>query len=88
MSATMATLMAYQRAQVIRKTLKAQSIHDSWATLRSTLSVQQRVTASMQRSDGRTIHLRKSTRAEPALIRIYQALGVNAAPGGIKKLVV
>lgn len=82
------TVLAYQCVQVIRKTLKAQGIHDSWATLRATLSVQQRVTASMQRSDGRAIHLRKSTKADPALLRLYQALGVNAAPGGFKKLVV
>jgi antirestriction protein ArdC len=48
--------------------------------LRTTLSVQQRVTASMQRSDGRTIHIRKSTRAEPSSMRIYQALGISPAP--------
>jgi transposase len=82
------TVLAYQCVQVIRKTLKAQGIHDSWSTLRATLSVQQRVSVSMQRSDGRTIHLRKSTRAEPALMRIYQALGIGTAPGGTKKLVV
>ena len=82
------TVLAYQCVQLIRKTLKAQGITESWSTLRATLSVQQRVTASMQRSDGRTIHLRKSTRAEPALMRIYQALGISAAPGGNKKLVV
>ena len=69
------------------KTLKAQGINDSWATLRKTMEVQRRVTTSMQRSDGRSIHIRKSTKAEPALMRIYQALGISAAPGGTKKLV-
>jgi transposase len=82
------TVLAYQCVQVIRKTLKEVGIHDSWATLRKTIAVQQRVTASMQRSDGRSIHLRKCTKAEPALMQIYQALGINAAPGGTKKLVV
>jgi transposase len=82
------TVLAYQCVQVIRKTLKEQGLHDSWATLRKTMAVQQRVTASMQRSDGRSIHLRKCTKAEPALMRIYQALGISAAPGGSKKLVV
>jgi hypothetical protein len=72
---------------VVRKTLKAVAIHDSWSILRTTMSVQQRVTASMQRSDGRTIHMRMSTKAEPALMRIYPALGISAAPGGTKKLV-
>jgi transposase len=81
------TVLAYQCVQVIRKTLKAVGIHDSWATLRKTMVVQQRVTASMQRSDGRTIHIRKPSKAEPALLRIYQALGIGAAPGGTKRLV-
>src|SRR5664280_1897892 len=58
------TVLAYQCVQVIRKTLKELGIHDSWATLRRTMAVQQRVTASMQRSDGRSIHIRKSTKAE------------------------
>lgn len=82
------TVLAYQCAQVIRKTLKELGINDSWATLRNTMSVQQRVTASMQRTDGRRLHVRKTTKAEPALMRIYQALGIGAAPGGTKKLVV
>ncbi len=34
------TVLAYQCVQVIRKTRKEQGIHDSWATLRNTLSVQ------------------------------------------------
>jgi len=82
------TVLAYQCVQVIRKTLKAHGINDSWTSLRNTLSVQQRITASMQRSDGRTIHIRKATKPEPALTRIYNALGISAALGGIKKLVV
>ena len=64
------------------------NIHDSWDSLRDILTVQRRVTTSMQRSDGRSIHIRKSTKAEPALMRIYQALCINAAPGGTKKLLV
>jgi transposase len=82
------TVLAYQCVQVIRKTLKSHGINDSWTSLRNTLSVQTRVTASMQRSDGRSVHIRKSTNAQPALMRIYQALGISAAPGGTKKLVV
>jgi hypothetical protein len=81
------TVLAYQCVQVLRKTLKAAGISDSWACLRETLSVQHRVTVSVRRKDGRTIHVRKSTVAEPALMRIYRALGVSAAPGGTKKLV-
>ena len=63
-------------------------IHDSWATLRQTLCVQRRVTASLRRADGRTVHVCKRTNAPPALMRIYQALVVNAAAGGTWKLIV
>jgi transposase len=81
------TVLAYQCVQVLRRSLKAAGINDSWASLRQTLSVQCRVTASLRRKDGRTVHVRKSTVAEPALRTIYDALGVNPSPGGSKKLV-
>ena len=81
------TVLAYQCVQVLRLQLKKAGIHESWSSLRSTLSVQRRVTASMRRKDGRTVHVRKSTVAEPALASIYKALGISAAAGGTKKLV-
>lgn len=40
------------RDQVLRVQLKAAGIDDSWASLRATLSVQRRVTASLHRKDG------------------------------------
>ena len=81
------TVLAYQCVQVLRLQLGKAGIHESWSSLRSTLSVQRRVTASMRRKDGRTVHVRKSTVAEPALASIYKALGISAAAGGTKKLV-
>jgi hypothetical protein len=81
------TVLAYQCVQFLRTKLKAAGIEGSWASLRKILSVQRRVTTSMRRRDGRTIHVRKSTVAEPALMAIYQALGINLAPGGTKKLI-
>jgi transposase len=80
------TVLAYQCVQVLRLKLKAAGINDSWASLRQTLSVQRRITASLRRKDGRTIHVRKSSLAEPALMNIYKALGINPAPGGTKKM--
>ena len=82
------TVLAYQCVQVVRSALKKAGINDSWASLRETLSIQRRVTASMRRKDGRTIHIRKSTVAEPELAAIYDALAIGAAPGGTKKLIV
>ena len=81
------TVLAYQCVQVVRRKLKAAGINDSWATLRETLSTQRRVTASLRRKDGRTIHVRKSTQAESPLMAIYKALDINPAPGGTKKLI-
>lgn len=81
------TVLAYQCVQVVRTKLKAAGIDDSWASLRQTLTVQRRITASLRRKDGRTIHVRKSTLAEPALMKLYQALAINPAPGGVKKLI-
>ena len=81
------TVLAYQCVQVLRMKLRAAGIADSWAVLRETLSVQRRTTMSVNRRDGRTIHVRRSSDAEPALLKIYNALGLNAAPGGTRKVI-
>lgn len=81
------TVLAYQCVQAIRATLKKAGINDSWSQLRRTLLVQQRVTTSLRRKDGQTIHLRKSTLAEPELMAIYKTLQINPAPGGTKELI-
>ena len=76
------------RLQTLRRQLKAKGIHESWSSLRETLSVQRRVTASFQRRDGRALYVRKSTVAEPELKAIYEALGLDPTPGGTKTLIV
>jgi transposase len=82
------TVLAYQCVQLLRTRLKAKGIHGSWASLRMILSVQRRVTATFRQRDGRTLNVRKSTVAEPALLKIYQALGLNPSPGGTRKLII
>ncbi len=82
------TVLAYQCVQALRTQLKAAGIHDSWASLSLTLSVQCRVTASLRCKDGRTLHVRKSTVADPALMDFCRALATNPAPGGVKKTMV
>ena len=81
------SVLAYQFVQAIRQRLGAHGIHESWSALREVLSVQRRVTASFVQRDGRTLHVRKSTRPEPDLLRIYDALGVAHQPGGVQKLI-
>jgi Transposase DDE domain len=82
------TVLAYQLVQAIRRKLEAAGETISWSRLRETLSVQQRVTATFRQRDGRTLHVRKATAAEPALRKIYDALGIDTAPGGVRKLIV
>ena len=82
------TVIAYQLVQSIRRRLAEHGETQSWAGLRRILEGQQRVTATFRRKDGRTLHVRKATRAEPHQRSIYQALGTDPAPGGVRKMVV
>ena len=82
------TVLAYQLVQLIRHRLNKGEKLASWHTLRQTLAGQQRATASFRRPDGRALHVRKATQAEPDQRAIYDALGIDPAPGGIKKIIV
>ena len=81
------TVLAYQLVQAIRRKLKNKGIKLGWTSLRNILSVQQRVTASFSQRDGQTLNIRKATKAEKELSDIYEALGITAAPGGVKKMI-
>lgn len=82
------TVLAYQLVQVIRKRLRESGERASWTSLRKRLEGQQRVTAVFRREDGQMLHVRKATRAEASQQAIYDALGIDASAGGIRKLVV
>ena len=82
------TVVAYQLAQVIRTRLRAHGEHASWSTLRRILEGQQRVTATFRRPDGRTLHVRTATQPEPEQRAIYDALGVDSHPGGVRKTII
>jgi transposase len=82
------SVMAYYFVHTIRLQLKAQGIHHSWPTLRHTLATQMRITATLQRRDGRTVHVRKASRPEPLQQKIYSALKLPANPGGTHQTVV
>ena len=79
------TVLAYQAVQLLRQKLKVEGIDASWRKLREILSVQQRVTATFKQRDGRTLHVRKSTVAEPKLKRLYDILKLTAVPAGARK---
>ena len=82
------SVLAYHFVHTLRLRLKAQGIDDSWETLRETLATQQRVTATMQRRDGRAVHVRKATRPEPRHQKINQILGHAPNPGGTHRVLV
>ena len=82
------TVIAYQLVQVIRTRLRQAGEHASWTTVRRILEGQQRITATFRRADGRTLHVRKATRAEPPQQAIYDALGIGSTPGGTRKTLV
>ena len=60
----------------------------SWSTLRETRAVQQRVTTTLQRRDGRTVHVRQATRPEPQQHQLNTILGSSANPGGSHRVLV
>jgi len=81
------SVLAYHLVHTIRFQLKASGIHLSWEGLRRELTGQARVTVQLKRADGRTLHIRKSTRAEPRQQVIYDALGISERPGKTEKAI-
>ena len=79
------TVLAYHLVHAIRDRLKQVGHNESWSSLRTLLSTQNRVTVSMQCRDGRTVHVRKSTRPEAKQQEIYTALRVKSCPGSTTK---
>lgn len=81
------TVLAYQAVQALRQKLKLHGINESWTLLRDIFSVQQRTTTTFKQRDGRTLHVRKTSTAEPKLQKLYDALVLPALPGGTRKLI-
>ena len=82
------TVIAYQLVQVIRTRLREHREQASWTSLRHVLDGQQRVTTTFRRPDGRTLHVRTATQPEPEQRAIYDALGVDPNPAGVRKTLV
>ena len=82
------SVLAYYVVHTLRMKLKAKGIVDCWETIRSALSSQVRITATLQRRDGRTVHIRKASRPEPHQQKICSALELSANPGGTQQAVI
>ncbi len=75
------SLLAYHLVHTLRIQLKAKDIHSSWEQLRRILGNRSRITASLRTREGKTIHVRKATRAEPHQQILYDALGISSVAG-------
>ncbi len=82
------TVIAYQLVQVLRTRLREHRAHASWTSLRHLLDGQQRGTTTFRRPAGRTLHVRTATQPEPEQRALYDALGVDPNPAGVRKTLV
>lgn len=82
------SVLAYHFVHTLRLQLKAAGVNDAWDTLRETLAGQHRITTTLQRRDGRAVHVRKATRPEPRQKKILDILRLPANPGGTQRVVV
>jgi transposase len=82
------SVLAYYAVHTVRLQLKARGIDAAWETIRNTLSTQVRITTTLQRRDGRAVHVRKASRPEPRQQKIYDALNLGANPGGSQQTIV
>ena len=82
------TVIAYQLVQVIRMKLRQSGDRRSWSSLRRVLETHCRITTVLELADGRTVHIRQSSRAEREHQQIYDALGVSHTAGRRHRLTV
>ena len=81
------TLLAYHVMHTIRCKLREKGIRFCWATIRTQLSSQVRISTTMKQKDGKAVHLRKSSRAESSHRAIYEALNLSTQPGRLIKTI-
>lgn len=74
------TLLAYHILHTIRYQLMQNGINDCWSTIMQKLINHYRATTSVQRQDGKVLHIRKTVHATPEQLRIYQACQVSSLP--------
>ena len=56
------SVLAYSVVHSMRMQLKAEAISGLWETIRNTLATQIRITTTLKRRDGKTVHVRKASR--------------------------
>jgi len=74
------SILAYHLLHTIRHQLKQSQIHENWTSIRKDLSTHCRITNTMKRKDGKILHIRKSSLANPRQLEIYRALKIQTRP--------
>ena len=82
------SVLAYHFVHTLRLQLKAHGVNDSWNTLRQALATQRRVTVTLQRRDGRVVHVRKATRPKPRHQTLGTLLELDPNPGRTHRVLV
>ena len=82
------SVLAYHFVHTLRLQLKAQGVNDSWNTLRQAMATQRRVTVTLQRRDGRVVHVRKATRPKPRHQTLGSILKLDPNPGRTHRVLV
>ena len=82
------SVLAYHFVHTLRLQLKAQGVNDSWNTLRQAMATQRRVTVTLQRRDGRTVHARKATLPKPRHQTLGSILKLDPNPGRTHRVLV
>lgn len=82
------SVLAYHFVHTLRLQLKAHGVNDSWNTLRQTMATQRRVTVTLQRRDGHTVHVRKATRPKPRHQTLGTFLKLDPNPGRTHRVLV
>ena len=70
------SVLAYHILHTIRYQLMQRGINDSWQTIMFKLNNHYRITNSFQLKDNGSVHIRKSMRANPVQLTIYNACNV------------
>ena len=82
------SVLAYHFVHTLRTQLKAQGINERSTTLRQAMATQRRVTVTLQRRDGRTMHVRKATRPKPRHQTLGTLLKLDPNPGRTHRVLV
>ena len=82
------SVLAYHCVHTLRLQLTQHGSNDRWNTLRQTLATQHRVTVTLQRRDGRCVHVRKATRPKPRHQTLGSLLKLDPNPGRTHRVLV